>query len=161
MQIRYRIHPGSEQVVWRSQVSLCSPHLSFFTYAQIEKCSQLFPWCLQNGFKSCPFIGPSVKSAASFSHPFIRHPLVLLSWLLRTVPAWQILPRTQVCLSRSEARESAHSDQCEIVSETSAHFEQCEPLFDSSAHSEKCETCRFETSAYSGKQCDILSDTPG
>ena len=29
--------------------------------AQIEKCSQVFPWCLQNRFKSCHCLTPSTK----------------------------------------------------------------------------------------------------
>ena len=114
----------------------------FVICAQIEKCSQVFSWCPHNGSRAVLCV---------FSHSFVRHPLALFSWLLRTVPAWQILPRTQVCLSRSEVRGSAHSERCAYVSESLAHFEQCESSFGSSVHSVKCEPWWFEISAYSEK----------
>ena len=67
--------------------------------AQIERCSQVFPWRPQNRFKSCPFVSPSGQVLRLFAS--IRMSFVgFFSW-------W------------------------------------------------------FEISAYSGKQCDIVSGTSG
>ena len=53
-----------------------------------------------------------------------------------------ILPRTEVGLSQSDARESAHSEQCKSGSATSA----------------QCETRWLETFVYSGEHCNTVVD---
>ena len=55
-----------------------------------------------------------------FSHPFICHLLVFSPGYIAPCPLGKLC-QEQVCLSRSEARESAHSEQCESVSESLAH----------------------------------------
>ena len=39
----------------------------FVICAQIEKCNQVFPWCPQNQFKSCPVVRPSRKVLRLFA----------------------------------------------------------------------------------------------
>ena len=130
----------------------------FVICAQIEKCSQVSSWCLQNRFKRCLFFYPSGKVLCVFSHPFIRHPLVFLSWLFRAVPAWYFMPRTQVCLldlklENPRTLNSAHP--CLSLSRTLRSTNLVFCFFHA-----PCEV-RDSYSAYSGKQCEIVSDKSG
>ena len=78
------------------------------TSTSVVKC---FLPCPQNLFKSCPLVSPSSKSAASsrIHSYFIRW--CCSPGYLAPCPLGKFCQETQVRLSRSEARESAHSEQ--------------------------------------------------
>ena len=77
----------------------------FFICAQIEKCSQVFPLCLQKRFKNCFFVSPSGKVLRLFA--------TIHTSSFGVCPLGKFCQELKFCLFRSEARESAHSEQCE------------------------------------------------
>ena len=126
VQIRYRIFVLIENRVSSDHrcSSAVTTSVSFFS-AQIEKCSRVSPGVRRTGSRAALLVAHQEKCCV-FSHPVILHPLVLFSWLFSHRARLVNSAMNSSCLSRSEARESAHSGQCESVSGSSAHFELCE-----------------------------------
>ena len=131
VQIRCTIHPESGQIV---------SHLVFFVMrAQIEKCSQVFPWFPQNRFKSCPFYLSIKKSAASsrIHSYFIRS--CCSPGYFAPCPLGKLCQELKfVYLKLENARTLSSANLCLRLPRT---LSSANPVFRSSGHSAKCEFC--------------------